>query len=115
MNNPNRMISFFGLKPPRSIQRAVQTQIDKWIERKKNLLTLPNKECSYQVRFEQDEAGFFCHVHIQIGTCTWDSNDLGKSVQEALFRALKHPSISFVHPKTQIQYLSPASETKCVA
>jgi hypothetical protein len=109
MEDLNRRITFFGPKPSRAIQRAIQKQIEKWIDRKKGLLSL-EKESRYQVRFEHNPSdnSCFCHAKIQIGTCTWECHDVGRTPQESLFLALKHPTIRFVRPDLKVQYVSPA-------
>jgi hypothetical protein len=112
MTDTNHKISYFGPKPARTVQRTVQKQLDKWIERKKSAHSL-NKESHYQVRFEQtpEVKGCFCHYRIQIGTCTWEGYDVGRSIEESLHLALRHPTVSFLRPESRIQYFNPVQPT----
>jgi hypothetical protein len=112
----NDLVLFSGIKPIRSIQKAVQKQLEKWVDRKKGLLSL-HKESWYQVRFEQERPAqsCLCSLRIQIGTCKWEGTAVGKSVPEALSRALKNPMLTFVHQEAHVQYYSPAAITSDVA
>jgi hypothetical protein len=116
MENANRMISFIGIKPPRPLQKAVEKQLEKWVERKKNLLSL-HKESWYQVRFAQENNQnlYQCSVRVQIGACKWEGAGVGKTLEEALFLALKSPMITFVNPEAHVLYHNPAERILGIA
>jgi hypothetical protein len=111
MNDTNRMITYFGSKPPRTIQRDVQKQLDKWIELKQGSCS-SEKKAGYQVRFELNPSSksCLCLFRIQIGGCTWEGYDVGKSIEESLHLALKSPTISFMRPEARVRYMIPAQE-----
>ena len=116
MEVANRKITFFGPKPSRAIQRTIQTLLYNWMERKKAVHSI-EKEGRYEVQFEHNptERKWFCLVRIQIGTCTWECQDVGRSVQESLCRALKHPSASFIRLDGRVKYLSSTPEILNIA
>ncbi len=109
MEDVNRKITFFGAKPNRTVQRAIQKQLEKWIDRKKSGHSL-ERESSYQVSFEHNptDNSCFCHAKIQIGNCIWECHDVGRTIQESLFLALKHPTTTFIRPDVRVQYINPA-------
>jgi len=89
MNDARKQISFYGMKPTKSQQRLVQSQIEKWIAREQSLSIFP-KDGSYRVSIEKEPNLPFitCHLRIQIGSRVWESHDTGKVVHEALFHAM---------------------------
>ena len=116
MEVAHRKITFFGPKPTRAIQRTIQTLLENWIERRKTFHSI-EKEGRYEAQFEHSPGDnrWFCLVRIQIGTCTWECSEVGRSIHESLCLALKHPTVSFTCLDAKVRYFSPASETLNVA
>jgi len=107
MENVDQVISFVGMKPNFAVRRMLKKQLDRWIKNKTGPLNI-NHLCNYHVRFEHEAktVGYSCYTRIQIGNCTWEGHDVGRSIQEALSRALKHVTITFLNPKSSIQFVN---------
>ena len=90
MINGENKIVFVGMKPTKTLERFVQKQIEKWINREQSLLFLPKKSF-YEVTLEReiDPPSADCHLRIQIGTKIWESYDTGKTLQDALLKAIQ--------------------------
>lgn len=112
MEDTNRKITFLGPKPCRAIQRDVQKQLENWISRKKAFHFIES-ESRYDVQFEygSSDQRCFCVARIQIGSCTWQGDGVGRSIRESLSLALKHPAITFTRPDAGFQYSNLVAET----
>ena len=116
MEDANRQITFFGPMPTRAVQRTVQRLLENWIERKKGFHSI-DKESRYEAQFEYSptDKRWFCLVRIQIGACTWECHEDGRSIHESLCLALKHPTVSFTRLDAKVKYFSSATEIVNVA
>jgi len=97
MNLFNGRVEFFGMKPTRSLQRHVERQIEKWIERQQTLLFFP-KTGNFSVQIERatECPKYECAIEVRIGTREWRSYEEGRTLQDALMATLKHLKISQV-------------------
>jgi hypothetical protein len=95
MSKEASQIIFLGLKPTKALESFVQKQIEKWINREQSLLFLP-KESSYEVTLERE-----------IGNKIWESYDTGKTVEDALLKAiqgLRPPCLEAIPPTVHVHH-----------
>jgi hypothetical protein len=108
MSKEASQIIFLGLKPTKALESFVQKQIEKWINREQSLLFLP-KESSYEVTLEReiDPPSSDCHLRVQIGNKIWESYDTGKTVEDALLKAiqgLRPPCLEAIPPTVHVHH-----------
>ena len=91
MTTINGRVQFSGMRPTRSLQRDVERQIEKWIEREQSLLFLP-RTGSFVAHIERtSEFPYYeCALEIAIGAREWRSFEGGRTLHDALKSALRH-------------------------
>ena len=109
MSQEGSQIVFLGMKATKALERFVQKQMEKWINREQSLLFLP-EESSYEVTLERetDPPTSDCHLRVQIGTKMWESYDRGKTVQDALLKAipgLRPPCLEAIPPTVHLNHV----------
>lgn len=94
-----KMIQFFGIIPTRSLLRFVEAKIKKWIERELIYRDCP-KNLTYHIQVERDETFpyYECAAEVQIDSHEWRGHGSGRTLHEALNRALKHLKSANVLP-----------------
>ncbi len=85
----DKRILFIGMKPKRSVQRYVECEIEKWIEREQSAL-MPGR-AEYQIKVEREETHPFyhCSIDLGLGPCTLKAQEGGRSLHVALSNALR--------------------------
>lgn len=101
MNDVKGNTQFFGMKPTRSLQRYVERQIEKWIERQQTLLFFP-KSGSYEVQIERtSEFPYYeCALEVRLGGREWRGRDSGRTLHDALNGALRRLQTFNIYPFT---------------
>lgn len=90
MEDSRKEIRFYGMKPNKSLKRQIERQLTKWVM-KRSPASPPVDETAYRVCIERESGNCLCcHVEVQIGSQSWEANDVGKDIQEALYHVLQH-------------------------
>lgn len=90
MVNVKKEIRFYGMKSNKALKRQVDRQLRKWLFRHQISSNACN-DATYRVCIEREGGSCHCcHLQVQVGAESWESHDVGKSVQDALSRALQH-------------------------
>lgn len=87
----HRNIVVEGMKASRPLTRAVGKQVEKWIHREQTLM-LWSKDTDFQVRVgnQSSVSRVDCDIHVRMGQREWLAHEEGRTVSEAVERALHH-------------------------
>jgi hypothetical protein len=90
MEDARKEIRFYGLKANKALRRQIDRQLQKWLSRHSSS-PKSTDPVAYRVCIEREGGSCHCcHLQLQVGSELWESHDVGKSVQDALSRALQH-------------------------
>lgn len=90
MEDTRKEIRFYGMRPNKALRRQIDRQLQKWLSRHSSSQKSTG-QATYRVCIEREGGGCLCcHLQLQVGSELWESHDVGKSVQDALSRALQH-------------------------
>jgi hypothetical protein len=91
-------IAFSGLRPKHTVERAMISELERWISRETSPWSA--EPCSYSVHLtsEGDLPFYCCRVEVVIGDCRWRANESGKSPLSALANTLKRMRVCAGNP-----------------
>lgn len=95
--NIRKQIRFYGMKPTKALERMVAKQVEKWIAREQ-ALSASSMAGMYCVTIEKELSFTSCQVRIQIDARVWESQDTGKTAQDALFHTIRRLQSPWTYP-----------------
>lgn len=108
----NEKIVFFGIKPTRPLIRFVETHVEKWIARKQSLFFLSRSaDYSVQIEHEVDYPHYHCTIKIRIGSREWAGYETGRSLHDALTRALQQIKPKLANFRQRMPSPSPTEDS----
>ncbi|HAR41790.1 MAG TPA: hypothetical protein DCS07_04050 [Bdellovibrionales bacterium] len=82
-------VRFYGFKGSRALARQLERRIEKWIAREQGW-RYRGSEWQYLLEIEELDSSYQCSILIQTGSQELQSQDTGKTIQDAMTLALKH-------------------------